>query len=186
MSYTDSVFEAMSGWTSTGFTMINAVDLTPKTLLFWRTFMQWIGGIGIIAFGISMRRRTQVTLFQIFRSEGKPEDLMPNLMSTGWRMWKIYIFLTCMFTGLIMLTGIPLWDALNLVMVAIATGGFTLHSSGACLLQQPVARNPAHPRDACRGDPVQTLFPDVPGKDGRILPGQDGPAPASLSRSRDR
>jgi len=138
MSYTDSVFEAMSGWTSTGFTMIPALDLTPKTLLFWRTFMQWIGGIGIIAFGISMRRKTQVSLFQIFRSEGKPEDLMPNLMSTGWRMWKIYIFLTCIFTGLVMLAGIPLWDAVNLVMVAIATGGFTLHSAGLAYYNNPL------------------------------------------------
>jgi trk system potassium uptake protein TrkH len=138
MSYTDSVFEAMSGWTSTGFTMVASVDLTPKTLLFWRSFMQWIGGIGIIAFGISMRRKTQVSLFQIFRSEGKPEDLMPNLMSTGWRMWKIYIFLTCIFTGLVMLAGIPLWDALNLVMVAIATGGFTLHSAGLAYYNNPL------------------------------------------------
>ncbi|MFA5236913.1 MAG: TrkH family potassium uptake protein [Methanoregula sp.] len=138
MSYTDSVFEAMSGWTSTGFTMLATVDLTPKTLLFWRSFMQWIGGIGIIAFGISMRRKTQVSLFQIFRSEGKPEDLMPNLKTTGWRMWKIYIFLTCLFTGLVMLAGIPLWDALNLVMVAIATGGFTLHSAGLAYYNNPL------------------------------------------------
>ncbi|WP_292427641.1 TrkH family potassium uptake protein [Methanoregula sp.] len=138
MSYTDSVFEAMSGWTSTGFTMLVSVDLTPKTLLFWRSFMQWIGGIGIIAFGISMRRKPGVSLFQIFRSEGKPEDLMPNLMSTSWKMWKIYIFLTCIFTGLVMLAGIPLWDALNLVMVAIATGGFTLHSAGLTYYNNPL------------------------------------------------
>ncbi|MDD1702015.1 MAG: TrkH family potassium uptake protein [Methanoregula sp.] len=138
MSYTDGVFEAMSGWTSTGFTMIVSPDTTSHTLLFWRSYMQWIGGIGIIAFGISMRRKTKVSLFQIFRSEGKPEDLMPNLMSTGWRMWKIYIFLTCMFTGLVMLAGIPLWDALNLVMVAIATGGFTLHSTGLAYYNNPL------------------------------------------------
>jgi trk system potassium uptake protein TrkH len=138
MSYTDSVFEAMSGWTSTGFTMIQSLDQAPMTLLFWRTFMQWIGGIGIIVFGISMRRKTQVTLFQIFRSEGKPEDLMPNLRSTGWKMWKIYIFLTGLFTGLVMLAGIPLWDALNLVMVAIATGGFTLHSAGLAYYNNPL------------------------------------------------
>ncbi|MEN6395864.1 MAG: potassium transporter TrkG, partial [Methanoregula sp.] len=138
MSYTDSVFEAMSGWTSTGFTMLTSVDLAPKTLLFWRSFMQWIGAIGIIAFGISMRRRGPVSLFMIFRSEGKPEDLMPNIRSTGWRMWKIYIFLTCIFTGLVMLAGIPLWDALNLVMVAIATGGFTLHSAGLAYYNNPL------------------------------------------------
>jgi len=130
MSFTDSIFEAMSGWTSTGFTMIPSLEQVPMTLLFWRTYMQWIGGIGIIAFGISMRRRSRFSLFQIFRSEGKPDDLMPNLMSTGWRMWKIYIFLTLLFTGLVMLAGVPLWDAANLVMVAIATGGFTLHSAG--------------------------------------------------------
>jgi len=85
-----------------------------------------------------MRRKTQVSLFQIFRSEGKPEDLMPNLRSTGWRMGKIYIFLTCLFTGLVMLAGIPLWDALNLVMVAIATGGFTLHSAGIAYYNNPL------------------------------------------------
>jgi len=138
MSYTDGVFEAMSGWTSTGFTMLTSVDLAPKTLLFWRSFMQWIGGIGIIAFGISMHRKGPVSLFMIFRSEGKPEDLMPNIRSTGWRMWKIYIFLTCIFTGLVMLAGIPLWDALNLVMVAIATGGFTLHSAGLAYYNNPL------------------------------------------------
>jgi trk system potassium uptake protein TrkH len=138
MSYTDGIFEAMSGWTSTGFTMIQALDQAPMTLLFWRTYMQWIGGIGIIAFGISMRRKTQFSLFQIFRSEGKPGDLMPNLISTGWKMWKIYIFLTLLFTGLVMLAGIPLWDALNLVMVAIATGGFTLHSAGLAYYHNPL------------------------------------------------
>lgn len=63
---------------------------------------------------------------------------MPNLMSTGWRMWKIYIFLTCLFTGLVMLAGIPLWDSLNLVMVAIATGGFTLHSAGLAYYNNPL------------------------------------------------
>ncbi|HNX17880.1 MAG TPA: TrkH family potassium uptake protein [Methanoregula sp.] len=138
MTYTDSVFEAMSGWTSTGFTMLASVDTTPKTLLFWRSFMQWIGGIGIIAFGISIRRKNPVSLFTIFRSEGKPEDLMPNLMSTGWKMWKIYIFLTCIFTGLVMIAGIPLWDAVNLVMITIATGGFTLHSAGLAYYNNPL------------------------------------------------
>lgn len=137
-SYTNGVFEAMSGWTSTGFTMLTSADTAPHTLLFWRTYMQWIGGIGIITFGISMTRKTKVTLFQIFKSEGKPEDLMPNLMSTGWRVWKIYIFLTCMFTGLVMLTGIPLWDALNLVMVAISTGGFSIHTAGLAYYNNPL------------------------------------------------
>jgi trk system potassium uptake protein TrkH len=138
MTYIDALFEAMSGWSGTGFTMIASLDTTPKTLLFWRSFMQWIGGIGIIAFGLSVHRTTRVSLFQLFRAEGRPEDMSPNIESTSRRMWRIYLFLTFAFTGLVMLSGIPLWDAANLVMVAIATGGFTLHTTGLAYYNNPL------------------------------------------------
>jgi len=138
MSYIDALFEAMSGWSGTGFTMIASLDTTPKTLLFWRSFMQWIGGIGIIAFGLSVRRRTRISLFQLFRAEGRPEEMSPHVKSTSRRMWRIYLFLTFAFTGLVMLSGIPLWDAANLVMVAIATGGFTLHTTGLAYYNNPL------------------------------------------------
>ena len=137
MSYTDGVFEAMSGWTGTGFSMISSLDTTPDTLLFWRSFIQWIGGIGIIAFGISLRRKTRVSLFRLYRAEGREEELIPVTASTSRRMWMIYLVLTFAFTGLIMFTGIPLWDSLNLVMVAIATGGFTLHTGGLLYYNNP-------------------------------------------------
>ena len=137
MSYTDAIFEAMSGWTGTGFTMLNSVDTAPKTLLFWRTFMQWIGGIGIIAFGISLRRKTRVSLFRLYKAEGREEELVPPTVSTSRRMWMIYLVLTFGFTGLVMLLGIPLWDSLNLVMVAIATGGFSIHSLGLAYYNNP-------------------------------------------------
>lgn len=136
--YTDAVFEAMSGWTGSGFTMITTLDSTPNTLLFWRSFTQWIGGIGIIAFGISLRRKTRVTLFRLYRSEGRTEEMMPNVVSTSRRMWIIYLFLTFVFTGLVMLSGTPLWDSLNLVMVALATGGFSLHNAGMVYYNNPM------------------------------------------------
>ena len=117
--------------------MITSLDTTPNTLLFWRSFTQWIGGIGIIAFGISFSRKTSVTLFQLYRSEGRSEALMPNC-STGRKMWQIYLLLTFMFTGLVMLSGIPLWDSLNLVMVALATGGFTIHAAGMMYYNNPI------------------------------------------------
>jgi len=138
MPYIDALFEAMSGWSGTGFTMISSLDTTPKTLLFWRSFMQWIGGIGIIAFGLSVHRRTRVSLFHLFRAEGGPEEMSAGIESTSRRMWRIYLFLTFAFTGLVMLSGIPLWDAVNLVMVAIATGGFTLHTSGLAYYNNPL------------------------------------------------
>jgi trk system potassium uptake protein TrkH len=138
MSYVDSVFEAMSGWTGTGFTMITSLDTTPKTLLFWRSLTQWIGGIGIIVFGISLRRKTRTSLFRLYRSEGREEELVSASVSSSRRMWMIYLVLTFAFTGLIMLSGIPLWDSLNLVMVAIATGGFTIHAGGLGYYNNPL------------------------------------------------
>ncbi|MCK9592582.1 MAG: TrkH family potassium uptake protein [Methanoregula sp.] len=138
ISYTDSLFEAMSGWTGTGFSMMTSLDTTPNTLLFWRSFTQWIGGIGIVAFGISLRRKTTLGLFQLYRSEGRSESLMPNVVSTGRRMWLIYLALTFFFTGLVMLSGIALWDSLNLVMVALATGGFTIHNAGLMYYNNPM------------------------------------------------
>jgi trk system potassium uptake protein len=138
MSYVDSVFEAMSGWTGTGFTMISSLDTTPKTILFWRSFTQWIGGIGIIAFGLSLRRKTRVSLFRLYKAEGREDELIPATTSSARRMWMIYLVLTFAFTGLIMLSGIPLWDSLNLVMVAIATGGFTLHTGGIGYYNNPL------------------------------------------------
>jgi len=138
MSLTDAVFEAMSGWTGTGFTMITSPDTTPNTLLFWRSLSHWVGGIGIIAFGISLHRKTRLSLFRLYRAEGREEELVSASASSGRRMWMIYLVLTFAFTGLIMLAGIPLWDSLNLVMAAIATGGFTLHAGGLAYYNNPM------------------------------------------------
>lgn len=138
MSYTDAVFEAMSGWTGTGFTMITSPDTTPGTLLFWRSLTHWVGGIGIVAFGISLHRKTRLSLFRLYRSEGREEELVSATASSGRRMWMIYIVMTFAFTGLVMLVGVPLWDSINLVMVAIATGGFTLHAGGIAYYNNPM------------------------------------------------
>jgi trk system potassium uptake protein len=138
MNYTDSVFEAMSGWTGTGLTMIANPDNVPNTLLFWRSFTQWVGGIGIIAFGLSLRRKTRVSLFRLYKAEGREDELIPATASSGRRMWMIYLVLTFGFTGLIMLAGISLWDALNLVMTAISTGGFALHAGSVSYYNNPL------------------------------------------------
>jgi len=138
MSYTDAVFEAMAGWTGTAFTMIPSLDQTANTLLFWRSFMQWIGGIGIVVFGVSLRRKTRVSLFRMYRAEGREEELVSSAVSSSRRIWMIYLVLTFGFTGLVMLTGISLWDSLNLVMTTIATGGFTLHDGGILYYNNPL------------------------------------------------
>jgi len=89
-------------------------------------------------FGMSLHRKTRLSLFRLYRAEGREEELVSAAASSGRRIWMIYIVLTLAFTGLIMLIGIPLWDSLNLVMVAISTGGFTLHAGGLGYYNNPV------------------------------------------------
>lgn len=138
VSYLDAAFEAMSGWTDTGLTMMRSVDDLPKTILFWRSLMQWLGGLGIVAFTIAMASRTGLTQFRLYRSEGRSEALMPSVVATGMEMWKIYLVLTAASIGLILLSGIPLWDAVNIALVAISTGGFTVHSGGIPFYNNPL------------------------------------------------
>jgi len=128
--YLDGVFEAMSGWTATGLTVMRSIDEMPRTLLFWRSLMQWLGGLGIVAFTVAMASRSGLTQFRLYRSEGRSEALMPSVVATGIEMWKIYVVLTIASIGLILLSGVPVWDAVNIALAAIATGGFSVHAEG--------------------------------------------------------
>jgi trk system potassium uptake protein TrkH len=130
MPYIDAVFESMSGWTSTGLSLVPSVDALPHTLLFWRTYMQWLGGLGIVAFTIALAHRSDLTRFRLYRFEGRSEALMPSVVATGLQMWKIYIALTVLATGLLLISGISVWDAVNIAMTAISTGGFSIHTEG--------------------------------------------------------
>jgi trk system potassium uptake protein TrkH len=130
MPYVDGLFEAMSGWTCTGLSLIPVPETMPATLLFWRSFMQWLGGIGMVAFTISVLARSSLTNARCVRPGGEAEPFIPSIISTGREMWKIYVLLTLGSLLLILLTGVPLWDAVNLAMSAISTGGFTIHAAG--------------------------------------------------------
>ncbi|MDD4299081.1 MAG: TrkH family potassium uptake protein [Methanomicrobium sp.] len=138
MPYLDAVFEAMSGWTDTGLTMIPDVDSTPYTLLFWRSLMQWLGGLGIVAFTVVMLSRTGLNPSRFYRSEGRTEAFMPSVVQQGFQMWKIYLILTFASVLVILISGVPLWDAVNIAMVAISTGGFTVHSAGISYYNSPL------------------------------------------------
>jgi len=130
MGFTDALFEGMAGWTGTAFSMMRSLDSAPHTLLFWRTYMQWISGIGIIAFAIAMASSTGLLRSKIFRTESRDERLMPGVIATGRALWKIYGLLTFFAIGLILFTGLSLWESVNLALSAVSTGGFTIHDGG--------------------------------------------------------
>ena len=129
MPYLDSLFEAMSGWTDTGLSLAN-VDALSHTLIFWRSLMQWYGGLGIVAFTVVLLSRTGMSTSRMYRSEGRTESFMPSVVATGKQMWIIYLIITLISIILVCLSGIGCFDALNLAMAGIATGGFSPHSAG--------------------------------------------------------
>jgi trk system potassium uptake protein TrkH len=130
MGFLDSVFEGMAGWTGTAFSMIRSPDTAPYTLLFWRSFMQWVGGIGIIAFTVALTSSTGLSYTKFFRTDSREESLVPSVAAAGRALWKIYGVLTFCAIGLILFTGLSLWESVNLALSAISTGGFTLHEQG--------------------------------------------------------
>jgi len=130
MGMLDAAFESMSAWTGTGFTLATNVEDWPKTLLFWRSFMSWIGGLGIIAFTLTVASRSGLVTRGLYRSEGRSEAFMPSVIATAFQMWKIYVVLTVISLLAIMATGLNLWDAVNVAFCAISTGGMSIYADG--------------------------------------------------------
>ncbi|MFA5346662.1 MAG: potassium transporter TrkG [Methanoregula sp.] len=130
MGFTDAFFEGMAGWTGTAFSMIRSLDTAPHVLLFWRSYMQWIGGIGIVAFMIALASSTGLFSAKVSRTEGRDEPLMLTVIATVRALWKIYAVLTFFAVSLILFTGLSLWESVNLAFAAISSGGFTIHEGG--------------------------------------------------------
>ncbi|MDO5846048.1 MAG: potassium transporter TrkG [Methanocorpusculum sp.] len=126
----DAAFESMSSWTGTSFTIASSPESWPKTLLFWRSFMQWLGGLSIVAFAMAVAGRSAFSGREMPRIEGRGATLIPNIISAGRRMGKIYGVLTLAAVVLILLTGVGLWDAVNLALSAASTGGMTMYADG--------------------------------------------------------
>jgi len=130
MSLVDALFDSMAGWTGTSFTMLGDLSQVPRTILFWRTYMQWVGGIGIITYTITMANRSGLNQSPYFRSDSRDERILPAMIATGRQIWAVYILITLMATGIILLARVPLWDAVNLAISGISTGGFIPRAGG--------------------------------------------------------
>jgi len=129
VSFTDAIFESMSAWSGTGFSVIGNIEEWPHALLFWRSLMQWIGGLGIIAFALTMVSRVGFNR-GLSLSESKSEAFLPSVTSTAMHMWKIYAVLTVIAFIAIFCTGVGVWDAVNLAFCGISTGGMSLYADG--------------------------------------------------------
>jgi len=127
-SFTDAFFETMSGFTTTGASILTDVEVLPQGILFWRSLTHWIGGMGIIVLSITVLPFLGIGGMQLYAAEmpGVTKDkLHPRISGTATRLWGIYVLLTVVQTVLLMLGGMTLLDSLCHAFGSMATGGFS-------------------------------------------------------------
>lgn len=130
LSFTDAFFEAMSGITTTGSTIITNIEDAPRGILIWRAILQWLGGIGIIVMALSVLPFLKVGGMQLFRTESSEnEKVLPRAAKLASSIGYIYLALTVICAISYHLTGLPLFDAVAHAMTTIATGGFSTFDS---------------------------------------------------------
>lgn len=141
-SFTNAFFETMSGYTTTGATILNDIEAVPKGVLFWRSLTHWIGGMGIIVLAIAILPLLGIGGMQLFAAEApgpSTDKLHPRITDTAKRLWLIYFGYTAAETLLLNLAGMSFFDAINHSMATLSTGGFsTKNASVAYWNHQPI------------------------------------------------
>ncbi len=126
-SYLDAYFEAMSGFTTTGATVLTSIEGQPHGILFWRSFTQWLGGMGIIMLFVALFPILGIGAAYLVEAEmpgPQMERLTGRIRDTARVLWELYFGFTVLEIGLLWLTGIPLFDALTIAFGTMPTGGF--------------------------------------------------------------
>tara|TARA_X000000368_G_C23054032_1_gene722951 strand:- start:202 stop:1686 length:1485 start_codon:yes stop_codon:yes gene_type:complete len=126
--FSNIVFETTSGFTTTGATIINDIEILPEGILFWRSITHWLGGMGIIVFAIAILPLLGIGGMQLFSAESpgmEMDKLHPRITDTAKRLWLLYLLFTLVETVLLTFAGMSLFDAVNHSMSNIASGGFS-------------------------------------------------------------
>jgi len=139
-SFTDAFFETMSGFTTTGSTILDEIESLPKSILFWRSMTQWIGGMGIIVLTIAILPLLGIGGMELFVAEapGPTKDkIHPRIKETAKRLWIIYFSLTALETVVLMFFGLSFFDAINHSLTTTSTGGFSTKQQSIAAFQNP-------------------------------------------------
>ncbi len=141
-SYIDCVFEAASGFTTTGASILEAVEPLPKGILFWRSFTHWIGGMGVLVFMLALMPNLKASAVNLLKAESpgpSPSKIVPKIRETAKIMYIIYFFMTVAHIILLVLTGMPLYDSLIHAFGSAGTGGFSSRNISVGAYNNPAA-----------------------------------------------
>ena len=132
MSFVDAFFESVSGWTTTGATIISNLDDLSPSILIYRQLLQWLGGMGIVVLALAVLPMLGVGGMQLYKAESggpiKDNKISPRIAETAQNLWKVYLGLTLSCAGAYYLAGMNLFDAIAHSFSTIAIGGFSTHN----------------------------------------------------------
>ena len=131
-TYCDAVFETTSGFTTTGSSIFKDVEILPHSILFWRAFTNWLGGMGIIVIFVALLPAMGVSGYQLFSAEvsGPTADRMrPRIGETAKLLWIIYIIFTASMIVMLFCGGMPIFDAICHTFTTVSTGGFSIKNT---------------------------------------------------------
>ncbi|MFO7573689.1 MAG: potassium transporter TrkG [Bacteroidales bacterium] len=139
-SFTDAFFETISGFTTTGASILSDIEALPHSVLFWRSITQWMGGMGIIVLSLAIIGEIKIGNFQLFAAEvpGVTKDkLHPKVKGTATRLWAIYVTFTVAETILLVIGGMSLFDAVCHSFTTMATGGYSTKNASIAAFDSP-------------------------------------------------
>jgi len=143
LGFLDGFFEAMSGFSTTGATILESIEEMPRSVLLWRSLTQWLGGMGVIALFVAILPRLGVGGSQLFDREFPaplPERLRPRFRTTARILWTIYVAFTAAQIALLyLLARLPLFDSICVSFSTLSTGGFTPHTASIGFYGSPLA-----------------------------------------------
>ncbi len=131
LSFTDSLFEAVSGITTTGSTILVEIEQASRGILLWRALLQWLGGVGIVVMALAVLPMLSVGGMQLFRTESfeTAEKVIPRARQLAGGIFAVYSGLTLLWTFMLMVAGLPVFDALAHAMTTLATGGYSTRTA---------------------------------------------------------
>ncbi len=127
-TFVDAFFESVSGFTTTGSSVLTNIEIVSKGFLFWRSFIQWLGGMGIIVFSVAILPFLGVGGMQLYKAEVPtpvPDKLKPRISDTAKILWKVYALISLVEVVLLMMGGMDLFNSLCHTFTTMPTGGFS-------------------------------------------------------------
>jgi trk system potassium uptake protein TrkH len=139
-SVVDAFFETVSGFTTTGATVITNIEIQPQGILFWRSFTQWLGGMGIIVFTLAVLPALGLGTMRIFQAESpgpSPSKLVPRVDQMAKLLYGIYIGLTLLMIVALKFSGLSWFDSFTHTFSTLGTGGFSTRNASVAAFSNP-------------------------------------------------